>query len=72
MSADVIDFRTRQHAAHPQVTDGDSARAALIGIARALPIDVGLQLAELWADTMLRELWVRGFIIAPASDRVIR
>lgn len=77
MSADIIYLPTtlsgrREIRPDPAVTDGNGAREALIELARALPVDIGRPLAELWTDAILKELWVRGFMVVPVSDKVIR
>jgi len=46
-------------------------REALIKIAKDQPFPVAQALAEIWADQVLAKLWIDGFIVVPASDKVL-
>lgn len=63
MSAEIIDLSSR----HPVPYRGNGARAAIVEIALELPNDTQQREAEMWADWLLAEMWVRGFKVVPVE-----
>jgi hypothetical protein len=63
MSAEIIDFPCGGPVRNP----GNGAREAVVEIGLELPNDTQRREAEMWADWLLAELWIRGFKVVPVE-----